>query len=237
MRRPLWTFLVILCMSLTSCIDDFAIFGNGEAATENRWTSAFNEVKVSGEYEVTIVEGDDYSVAITAESNLLPYIITDNDGSQLKIRTQGIHNLHNTLPMQVYITTPYLRGVNLSGSGFIQTDHFSSSRFNISLSGSGQIETSVDTQDMNAVISGSGQIIVAGYCEHSDLLISGSGKILSYELEQSSCDATISGSGNMYVNVENRIEAKISGSGNVLYINYPEIRSSLSGSGKVINDN
>ena len=236
-RHSQWIFILFLAAGFNSCIDDFSIDGNGEAVTENRWTTTFNEVKVSGSYEVLIVQGDDYSVEITAESNLQPYIITDIDGGKLKVRTQGIHNLHNTLPMMVYITTPHLDGLQLNGAGSIQTDTYAANRFKISISGSGQIETSIDADKLDAEVSGSGKIYVSGHCERSNLVISGSGKIKSYDLEQRICNATISGSGDMYVNAAEQIDVKISGSGDLLFINYPKISSSISGSGRIINDN
>jgi hypothetical protein len=232
-----WTFIVIVLLSFQSCIEDISIVGNGHAVTEDRYTASFNEVKISGSYDVTIISGDDYAIEITAESNLLPYIVTDLDGDKLKIRTRGIHSLHNSLPMHIYITTPHLEGVTLSGSGYVLTDHFSSNEFKLALSGSGQIETAIDAHDLSANISGSGRITISGICTHSDLLISGSGKIESYGLEQNTCHATISGSGDLFVDVENLIDVKISGSGSLRYINTPEIRSSISGSGRIINDN
>ena len=237
MKFTLLTALLAIAFGFNSCIEDFSIIGNGHSSTETRWTPDFEEVKSSGSYEVYIVPGDDYLVEVTAESNLLPYIVTDVDGNQLKIRTRGVHNLHNTEPMKVYITMPNLRGVTLSGSGYIESEHFSENNFNITLSGSGHIDTSIDVDELNANISGSGKINIAGFCNHSDMQISGSGKIRSYDLEQNTCHAKISGSGNMYVNVSNLLEANISGSGSIFFINTPDVHSSISGSGKVINDN
>lgn len=229
--------LLLFAFGLNSCLDDFSILGNGHQQTEDRWTTSFDEIKSSGAFEVYVASGDNYSVEVTAESNLLPYIITEVDGGKLKIRTQGIHNLHNTRPMEVYITTPVLNGLTLSGSGSIETEHFTGSKLGITISGSGRITTSVDVHDLNANISGSGKIDVTGYCNHTDLLISGSGKIKAFDLEQNSCKAKISGSGNMYVNVTDYIDVNISGSGDLHFVSTPDVHSSISGSGKVINDN
>ena len=229
--------LICIAIGLSSCIDNFTVIGNGHSATENRGTTYFDEVKSSGSYEVYISQGDDYLVEVTAETNLLPYIITEVDNNRLKIRTQGLHNLHNTRPMKVFVTTPHLNKVTLSGSGYIETDHFAASQFDINLSGSGSIATSIDVDKLDAGISGSGEIRIDGYCNHSDLFISGSGNIKSYDLEERFCQATISGSGSIFANVSDGIDVNISGSGNFYFINTPEIHSSISGSGKIINDN
>ena len=229
--------LLAVALMLSSCLEDLSIHGNGRLATEDRWVAPFNKVKVTGEYNVFIVPGDEYTVEVTAESNLLGHIVTDRDGDKLKIRTRGINNLHHTIPIEIYITTPHLNQVSLSGPGLIQTENFTTNKFEVFLSGSGLIESIVETNELEANLSGSGEIRLSGFCKHSDLLISGSGKIQSYGMEQESCHATISGSGDILVNASDWIEAKISGSGDLLFINWPEISSNISGSGKVINDN
>jgi hypothetical protein len=68
-------------------------------------------------------------------------------------------------------------------------------------------------------------------------VISGSGKIKAFDLPHNTCEAVISGSGDMYVNANDAINARISGSGTVYYINYPVIHTSISGSGGVVNRN
>ncbi|MGQ8336567.1 head GIN domain-containing protein [Sunxiuqinia sp. A32] len=226
-----------LFLGMSSCLEDIGVNGNGIESTETRWASSFDEVSSSGSFIVHVIPGDDYHIEVTAESNLQPYIVTDIDGDKLKIRTSGIHALHNHLPMEVFVTTPQLNKVSLSGSGYIYTGSYEGNHFSVNVSGSGQVESNVDVITLDAKISGSGKIRLNGFASETDMVVSGSGKILAYDLEQQFCNATISGSGNMYVNVENTIDASISGSGNVLFVNTPDVHSHISGSGKVINDN
>lgn len=228
---------VFLLISLTSCWEDFSINGNGITKTETRWVSYFDEVQSSGSFIVEIVPGDEFSIEVTAESNLLPYIITDIDKDKLKIRSRSGHHLHNRRPMGILITMPDLKEVNLSGSGYIHTGYFEADRFNVRVSGSGEIQSGVSVRELNARISGSGKITLDGDAVETNIRISGSGKVISYDLLQQFCDVTISGSGDAYVNVEKMLDVSISGSGDVLFVNTPEIHSHISGSGKVINDN
>lgn len=228
---------VLLLFISTSCLDELFIEGNGIQRTEKRSDEGFNEIASSGDFEVHVTLGLSYSIEITAESNLLPYISTEVDGKKLKIRTTGIHSLRQTLPIEIYITTPALNGVSISGSGFIETGSFLSDNFYAHISGSGDIITKVNCNKIDANVSGSGILTISGIADYTRFLISGSGKIKSYNLEQNDCDATISGSGDMYVNVASTIDAHISGSGKVFYINYPAIRTSISGSGGVVDKN
>jgi hypothetical protein len=229
--------LFVLLFGTSSCLDEMFIEGNGIVRTEMRDAEGFNEIASSGDFIVTVMPGNSYSVEITAESNLLPYISTNVDGKTLKIRTTGIHSLRQNEQIEIFITTPALNGLSLSGSGLIKTGSFMSDNFRITLSGSGDIDTQISTETLKANVSGSGNIFIEGDAFDSEFVISGSGKIKSYDLEQNICSAAISGSGDMYVNVSETIDARISGSGRVNYINYPVVYSSVSGSGKVVDRN
>ncbi len=228
---------IMLLFITTSCFDELFIEGNGIQRTEERSDEGFSEIAANGDFEVHVSPGHFYSVEVTAESNLLPYISTQVDGKKLKIRTNGVHNLRQSLPIEIYITTPVLNGISLSGSGFIETGSFLCNDFYANVSGSGDIITNVSADQIEANVSGSGTITISGEADYTHFLVSGSGKIKSYNLEQNDCDAIISGSGDMYVNASQTIDAHISGSGKVFYINYPAIHTSISGSGGVIDKN
>ena len=236
-KTPLLIALFALLIGTSSCVDDIFLEGNGIMETEFRRASGFDAVSSSGDFDVTIVPGDKYSVEITAESNLLSYIETDVVGNTLKIRTRGLYSLRDHRTIEIYITTPVLNGVALSGSGIIKTGSFMSDNFRVTLSGSGDIDTQISSETLKANVSGSGSIFIEGDTFESEFVISGSGKIKSYNLEQNICQATISGSGDMYVNVSEAIDAHISGSGRVYYINYPVVHTSISGSGGVVDKN
>jgi hypothetical protein len=229
--------LFVLLFGTSSCLDEMFIEGNGISRTETRNAEGFNEITSNGDFTVTVMPGNSYSVEIIAESNLLPYISTKVDGRTLKIRTTGIHSLRQTEPIEIFITTPVLNGLSLSGSGLIETGSFMSTDFDIAVSGSGDIKTKISSDKIKANVSGSGTIFIEGDAASTNFIISGSGKIRTYNLLQDQCQAAISGSGDIYVNASQLIDARISGSGRVYFISHPVIRTSISGSGDVIDKN
>ncbi len=226
-----------LLISTTSCIDDITIRGNGIAETQGRAVPVFNNLKSSGSFDVHITNGDEIEVIVNAESNILPYIETYVSRNTLVIDIRGIHNIKNRLPMEVYVTVPNMESIKQSGSGIITTDYFIADNFEISISGSGRISTAVEALQVNAAVSGSGMLDISGEAQQINYAISGSGKIESYNLAAQNCNATISGSGNMFVNAEDFLNAKISGSGNIYYSGNPNLEVHVSGSGKVIKAN
>lgn len=228
------TFFGMLLFAATSCYDDFTIRGNGIAASQGRSVSSFNTVKSAGDFEIHITKGDETEVLINAEENIIPYIETSVSDNTLLVDIPGWHNVRNHLPMKVFITMPALEGVKQSGSGDITTDYFECGKMELFISGSGSISTAVDAEIIEASISGSGRMKISGDANQSDLSISGSGNIDSYDLVVNDCNAHISGSGNLQVNVIKTMVAKISGSGSIYYVGNPTIQTNISGSGKII---
>lgn len=237
--HPISLLITILALlfGTSSCVDDMFLEGNGDLQSEIRVASGFEEIASSGDFKVTVMPGTSYSVEVSAESNLLPYIETDVVGNTLKISTRGVHSLRSHHSIEVFITTPVLNGLSLSGSGRIKTGSFVSDDFKIAISGSGDIDTEISTDKIKANVSGSGIIYLEGDATDSEFVISGSGKIKSYDFPHRKCQAVISGSGDMFINASQAIDARISGSGRVFYINHPVIHTSISGSGAVVDKN
>jgi len=227
------------------------IEGNHNVVTETRSVPSFVRVNNSGIFEVYITQTDYYEVVMEAESNLLPFIRTRVSGNTLYVETKD--NLKPNYPIKVFVYTPVVEDVKLSGSGLVYADSLSVGNLDVDLSGSGTIDLEATGNEVNCTISGSGsiymyadashvegkisgsgQLDLVGYANRSDLKISGSGSIHSYEMPVNECYVTISGSGSIYVNVYDYLDVNISGSGNVYYLGNPSIYSKISGSGSII---
>lgn len=224
-----------LLFTLSGCLGDLKLEGNGISASEERHTGNFQEVISTGSFIVNIAEGENCKVIVTAESNLLPYITTRVSSGKLEIGVRGIHILDPSLPVIVDIVMPSLTSVTLSGSGEINTGHFSVAHFEILESGSGVIRTDVESETTKLTLSGSGTISLEGNTSRCDFLISGSGVVSAYNFQTSECHATVSGSGHMYINTSDLLNVNISGSGTIYYKGNPLVYSNISGSGKVIH--
>ncbi len=237
MKTNLMLALTATVLLFTSCTEDYFIEGNGISESENRLVPAFSSVASEGDFQVHIVPGESYEVIVSAESNLLPYIQTDVNGQNLRIHVRGLHNLQNQLPIEVYITAPFIEGIAQSGSGLITTGWFEGETLSLVVSGSGSINTSVNADRIEAILSGSGNLHVTGQAPDVSFIVSGSGRIDAWDLAVQNCDAKISGSGDVWVDVEKYLKAVISGSGNVFYSGTPVVETVVSGSGGVIHKN
>lgn len=226
--------LILFVLVLNGCTDDLFIKGNGIVTSESRYASPFTEVNSSGSFDVHITPGESWSITVNAESNLLPYIDTDISHGVLELTVRGIRQMTNTRPMEIYVTTPVLNAIRLSGSGDITSGFFACENFTALLSGSGYIKTAFLAEEADLTLSGSGNMEVNGNTEKGRLTISGSGKIMGYNMKVKDCIATISGSGDVYIYPLTKLHANIMGSGYVFYAGDPQVTSYITGSGKVL---
>ena len=221
---------------LASC-DEFGpgcIRGNNRIATETRPVGSFDEVECNGSFVVEITTGSRGPLEIEGDENLLSYIETYVQGNRLVLGTRNGKCIRSNEPIRIYVSTPMVTSLKMSGSGAIYCDHISADNLFLGVSGTGTIEChAVALKYIRANISGSGSIEVWGRTNDADLTISGSGLIKTLNLQQYNCFADISGSGNIYARVLNTLDVTISGSGNLYYDGDPEIRQSISGTGSV----
>jgi hypothetical protein len=248
--------LLLLMMTgllFTGCYKAWhAIEGNFDVVTETRNISGFSKVFNEGTFDVYIIQDASGEVVIEAESNLIPLIRTRIEGSALVIDTKD--NLNNNYPMKVYVHTTELDEMRLSGSGLVHADDINTGDIEIDLSGSGDMfftgtadevkckisgsgdmDLGLTCTELNGKISGSGEMEIAGTADKGDLDISGSGSIRAYDMTFQECIARISGSGDMYLTVEDHLDVTISGSGSIYYMGNPTVDANISGSGNVIH--
>ena len=159
---------------------------------------------------------------------------------------EGIINLNGSGTIYLYAAVCDEFIINMDGSGVItvndivsdncEVNHFGSGDIEIHnvytindidafLDGSGRIEIyNIDSRDVQAVHDGSGIIELEGYVDHaSDLKLTGSGEIRAIRMLQYDCDAYISGSGSIFVHVDDFLTVDIPGSGVVYYRGNPII--------------
>ncbi len=261
MRKTiLLTSIFIAFIFITSCEDCCwfgCIEGNGVIISEQRIVGSFNRIETNGDFDVYVYQGDESSVEIETDKNLMDYIVTNVSRNTLIIETKHSKCLQSSRPIVITVVTPYLNGIELNGSGNIWTDTMVADNFNLELDGSGKIdceyiEASVLKADVdgsgtikaNGVfnetdirIEGSGEIFLTGESNDADYEISGSGRINAKEMSTVSCYVNISGSGTVFSYVMESLNVRISGSGTVYYYGDPDVTTHITGSGKVIRKN
>lgn len=212
--------------------------GSGDVVSEERPLSDVNSVNLAMQGDLTIEIGDQEKIVVEAESNLLPYILTDATLGELIIHTRSGTNLQNTNPIHYYLTVKSLEGLTISSSGNITAPDLTSQRFSARISSSGEMNISTLSADkLDVTISSSGNVTIGGGgVTQQEITISSSGDLFAQDMVSKDANVRISSSGDAYIRVVNNLDGRITSSGNIVYYGNPQIHVSSTSSGKLIKE-
>jgi hypothetical protein len=234
--RILTVFLVLVSVSslfLTSCKHRR---GNGNIVTIERTVDPFDMVEVHGAIDVYVTQGPQQPVRIECDENLVKYIIVEEHGGELEVRTKSGVSLSPTRKMKVHVTAPKYEKLRVTGACNIIGENkiTSPERLEIEVSGAGNIRMDADAPDLKAGISGAGKVQLSGKTRDFELRLSGAGKANCYDMFSENTKVEISGAGAAEVYASVTLDAEVSGAGNVRYKGgAPEVKQRVSGAGSV----
>jgi hypothetical protein len=201
--------------------------------SETRTLSPFDRVSVSGSGQLVLIQGDQESLTIETDDNLLPLIKSEVTGDSLRIGPEGV-NLNPTETIRYQLRLKSLKELHLSGSLEADAQSIQSDQLLVNISGSGKIHVpSIQASDLDLRLSGSGDIELAGKVDRQKIEISGSGNYRAGKCESQNASIHISGSGDATIWAHLALDATVSGSGTISYYGSPQVSSHVSGSGDV----
>ena len=236
-------FILGLTITFTSCIKDLVcIEGEGPIINRTLDLDEFTAINSIGSATVYIEEGEEQSVEVSGHENIIEKLESEVKAGTWRIELEDGF-CYTDYELTIYITTPDIEEISISGSADIYISDFSGiEELEINITGSGDVEfeelTGVEVIDID--ITGSGDIRFNEEIDNLNTLtldISGSGDLEAFKAETINCDIQISGSGNCEVYVLEKLDVKISGSGNIYYRGNPYITTDISGNGDLINAN
>jgi hypothetical protein len=229
-------FLLIM-LFFTSCSAQNwgKVKGDGNVITEKRSVGDFDELGVSGSFDIFLVHGKEGELTIKIEENLLPYLVMEVDNGKLKIRWKTGTSINTRRGVEITVAFESIQAIGLSGSGdIVGKDIIKSDTFEVAVSGSGDMDLELDVQKMEAAVSGSGDMDLKGTATNFEAAVAGSGDIDGINLKTEKAAVRVSGSGGITITVLNELDAKVSGSGSVRYKGSPAKEDvKVSGSGTV----
>ncbi len=183
--------------------------GSGRLSTTQRSVSPFRRIRLEGIANVVVKPGN-WSLVVTFDDNLQEYLTTDVVGDRLTISTNEVF-VSSTAPT-VAITCPTIEAVSVRGTGAIELHD-------------------IDSPALKIRISGCGDVLASGRTGNLDVGVSGTGGIDATALRAT---ISLSGTGDVIVNVSDEARVDLSGTGDVHVLGGPARRSvERSGLGEV----
>lgn len=229
----------------------------GEIIEETRSISDVSGVVLAIQGHMIIEVGENESLIIEGEDNIIEDIESDIRNGVLYIKSRNNLPLRDLRPIYYYLTVTDLNKIVISSSGNIEAPDLKANHFSITLSSSGDLvmgdletetltvklsssghlkmgELEADSLDVN--LSSSGDMdILGGEVGYQDITVSSSGSYQARELESETADVLLSSSGSATILVKDQLNANLTSSGDLRYLGNPDLDVSISSSGRITN--
>jgi|GEM_PF-4713294 len=191
----------------------------------------FDRIYVSGNYRVEIKQGDEHSVeAQGGHFHLGVYRIS---GNILKIGSAPYRNIAR---ITVYVTTPSLEVLKVTGGNYVTSDGpLTVDCLDIKGAGASKIDLEVIADCIELEHSGAVTTILSGSTNKLECEQTGASKLRAAELVAERVELCITGVGSAHVNVNHSLEVVGSGVCKIRYEGEPEmITKRLNGPCKIV---
>jgi Putative auto-transporter adhesin, head GIN domain len=190
--------------------------GSGVASSVTRHVGSFSGVELAGSSDVVVRVGAAERVTVHGDTNLLRLVTTEVEGNRLVVATDG--SFTAVAPLYVMVYVPTLDTVSLSGSGGLSV-------------------TGVEGRLLMVTLDGSGALRARGRVDRVDASLDGSGTLDLQRLVARTAYVSVSGSGQVWVNVTESLDASVPGTGSIVYSGNPShVTRNVSGTGDVVAD-
>lgn len=210
------------------------INGDGNMKTQQREVSDFHGISNSGPFDILLTQGGSPSLKVEADENILPYIITEVNGGTLVLKTKKGAQIRPSHKITISVTTKSIDEIKISGVGSLKgTNTLKTEHLDLGISGSANIDLSLQTGAFRADISGTAKAQLRGSATQTDFRISGTADIDALDMSSDDANIAVSGVGKVHINAQKKLDARISGVGKIWYKGNPAITQSVSGMGSI----
>jgi hypothetical protein len=179
------------------------IEGSGHYETRSFDLEDFDSIRIDGVFVIDVTAGEDYSIELEAEDNLLDLIIVEVRRGELILDIDDDFDIETDEEIRLTISMPAL--VEIDGNGVYE------------LRGTG-----LDNEMTEIYVQGVGNIELEGRTLELRVQCEGVGNVDLRDLVAQNADVRVEGVGDAYVNVEQELRARVSGLGEIKYAGHPE---------------
>lgn len=194
----------------------------GAEATESRDPGAFSELQLFSDLDVDLIQDSIYRIELQGGKNLLPKIVTSNDGTILTIDNDNSCNFVRGYKKRIRLKVhaPSLKIIRNKGVGQISIpDNFSQEHLEVYTDGVGDVQVGGQYTELVLSSGAHGDIYVRATADKCYLYVNATNYVHAEELKCSYVSVQQNGLGDCYLGLAqtNRFEYSINNSGNIYY--------------------
>lgn len=218
MKKQLFLLLSVFAFLGLSAQDK--IFNDANA--EKRTISSFHAIRVSDGIMLTLKQGSEEAVAVSAsEGKFRDRIKTEVVNGVLKIYydVNLLKDLKNdNKQLKAYVSFKNLDRIDAAAGSKTKVEStISASDFQLNVSSGAKFEGTIEATSLNTNISSGGKCNLSGKADRLDVDASSGGHFYGYDLVINKCDANASSGGQIEIRVEKELTANAHSGGGVTY--------------------
>lgn len=230
----LWGVIAVSLVALGLCA---CTLGSGRMETRTVDATGVRTVEFEGVGDLTITQGDDESLTVEAESDVIGRIVTAVRGDVLSIRLRNSFWRSGTIPtrgIHYRLTVRDLNDVLLEGAGDVHIGKLNTGSLALELNGAGSVDViDLDCDALVVRLQGAGSTTVSGKIGSQEVLVAGAGSFKAGDLASQTATIKITGAGDATVWAEQSLDATIQGVGSIRYYGDPVLSQQVNGVGQV----
>ena len=202
----------------------------------------FEELEISALMDVEVRKSQDesYSVLVRGGEDNLDDVYLNQVGTRLEVRFKDNDwtwwSEKNLDRVQVIITMPELKHLEISGASKGEVSGFDQDRMEIEVSGLSELYFNSKVKTVYMEIDGASKATMIGAGESLQAQVSGASKLKSVDFRVSHADIQVSGASSANVFAEERLNAAAAGVSTIKYRGTPKVIKEESGMSNVEKD-
>ena len=187
--------------------------GSGQTRTEERSVKPFKQIIINTAVDMKFTAGQDSSLTLSGDDNLLSLIETTVHQGVLTISSKRSFSTHN--PITVMASGPVIEKVKITASSDVQL-------------------YSLNSKTLDLEMTGSGDLIAQGSVGKLKVTLHGSGDFDLKALQADKANVKLTGSGDIELTATDKLVVNITGAGDVTYYGNPAtVKKNISGVGDI----
>jgi hypothetical protein len=192
--------------------------GNGKVKTESRDLLSFDQVHITGVFNVILEQGSKEAVSVEADENVLPLIITEVVDNILQVKIKDDVSIKHAKKINVHITLVDLQVISMQGVGTLKSEGMLQLKeIELKNEGVGTTNLSLNADKLTVNTASVGALTLSGSVKDVSIKHDGVGILKAFELKTSRLSLITSGVGASEVYATEEISIDAAGIGSVKY--------------------
>lgn len=190
------------------------IEGSGNVTASDREVTSFSQIQINLGADLTLTQGNDVSLQIEADDNLMSYIKTEVRNGRLIVSTPDNVSIRPSQTIQLQIGFETLSEIEILGSSAIHAEE-------------------LDLNTLAVTFNGSGSTRLSGRVDNQTITIRGMATINNFDLISQQVNIDVAGNGTIEVHADETLDVVVAGMGNIFYTGDATVTQDISGAGSV----